>query len=138
MEWILQEWPAGDIVQLAVNQWGVSDRQAQRYLKDARNQWVQEEDLALQEKRRLKIESLRKLKRDMKPVYKDTPYGIRTMLAIDKEITKLEGLYPAHKVELTGAEGGPIKTQEVSEIDYTKLPTEVLDIILGARKPAHE
>jgi hypothetical protein len=40
--------------------------------------------------------------------------------------------------ELSGKGGGPIKTHNITEIDYDSLPTEVLDAILNARKKPNE
>jgi hypothetical protein len=137
MEWILDDWSAGDIVSQIVNKWGISERHAKRYLADARESWSSDEDKLIEQKRRIKIESLKKLKRSLKDQYKGTPLGIRAVLAVESKIIELEQLNPATKLEVTGKNGTPIKTEAKvihDEIDYDSLPDEVLLAIVKARK----
>jgi hypothetical protein len=44
----------------------------------------------------------------------------------------------ADKSELTGPDGGPLQMRATSDIDITKLPTDVLMALMNARKPADE
>lgn len=118
MEWILEDWSSSDIVAQIVNKWGVSERHAMRYLAEGRKKWVKGEDQIIEHKRRLKVESLKKLKRSLSPAYKGTPAGIRATMAVEKEIITLESLRPVTKVELTGKNGQPIQTENTSVILY--------------------
>lgn len=106
-EWILEDWPSSDIVSNIGMKWGVEVRQAKRYVAEARKRWVAEEDVILNQKRRLKAESLKKLKRSLKENFKGTPEGIRAILAVEKELIALEGLAIPIKIEQSqiGADG---------------------------------
>ncbi len=97
-EWLIDDWPACDIVTQSVNKWGVSERQAKRYLADARDTWVKGNQEKLNAKRSARIEALKKLKRSMKEEFKGTPAGMRTVLQIDKELARLEGAYPTKQM----------------------------------------
>jgi hypothetical protein len=108
MEWILEDWPSTDIITQVVTKWGVSDRQAKRYLADARTEWVKDEDAIIEQRRRTKVESLKKLKRSLKEQFKGTPLGIRSVLMVEREIILLEGLRAPAKIEHTGAKGEPL------------------------------
>jgi hypothetical protein len=110
-EWVIDEWPYQDIIAQIINKWGIEERQAKRYIKEARHRLVGQEQEVVEQKRRLKIQSLRKLKRSLIDKYKGTPGGIRAIVAVEKLIIELEGLQPAQKVEVTGKGGGPIQKQ---------------------------
>lgn len=114
MEWILEDWPSNDIVAQIVSKWGLSERHAKRYIAEARAAWTKNEDQKVEHQRKLKIESLKKLKRSLKDQHKGTPLGIRAILAVEREIIKLQGLNPATKVEITGKNGKPIQTENVN------------------------
>jgi hypothetical protein len=109
-EWIIDDHPYMDIVSSIRKQWEVSEPQAKRYIKAARDKWAGEEQAIIEQKRRARIESLKKLRRSLKDQYKGTPFGIRAILSVDKEISKLENLYPAIKLEHSGPGGKPIET----------------------------
>lgn len=108
-EWIIEEWPYQDMVTQVVNKYGVTDRQAKRYIKEARTRWVKQDQEQLENRRRLKIETLKKLKRSLNDKWKGTPAGIRAIIAVEKEIIILENIRPATKVQLTGKNDGPIE-----------------------------
>lgn len=114
MEWLIEDFPYDDIVTQIVVKWGVCDRQAKRYIATARDRWGKAEQGLIDQKRRLKIASLKKLKRSLKDSHKGTPGGIRAILQVEREIIKLEGLNPALKLELTGKDGEPIQTRNVN------------------------
>jgi hypothetical protein len=138
-EWIIDDWPSSDIVSNIVSKWGLSDRQAKRYIAEARDHWNREENGMVEHKRRLKIETLKKLKRSLLERFKGTPHGIRSILAVEKEIIKLENLDHPKRKELTGKGGGPIETQAKieSNVDYSLLPSAILEQIVAARiKPS--
>lgn len=114
MEWIIEDWPYADIVTNIIAKWNLEERQAKRYVKAARDKWNEQENELVERKRRLKIESLKKLKRSLQEKYKGTPHGIRAVLHVEKELIKLEGLNPAMKLEVTGKDGKPIKTENTN------------------------
>jgi hypothetical protein len=120
-EWILEDQAYADMVTAIMQKWGLEERQAKKYIKLAREKWVDQEQVVVDHKRRLRIESLKKLKRSLKDTYKGTPNGIDTLLKIDKEISKLEGIYPATKLEVSGKDGQPIQTQDLSNLTYEQL-----------------
>jgi hypothetical protein len=120
-EWILEDQAYSDMVAAIMQKWGLEDRQAKKYIKQARDRWVDQEQVIIDQKRRLRIEGLKKLKRSIKDPYKGTPRGIEALLKIDKEISKLEGIYPATKLELSGNDGQPIQTQDLSHLTYEQL-----------------
>lgn len=94
--------------------WCTSLRQAERYVAAARKRWIEVEEGTVDEKRRLKVQELKQLKRSLRESYKGTPEGIRAVMAIEKEIIKLEGLNHPKKVELTGKDGAPIAVATVA------------------------
>lgn len=120
-EWILEDQAYTDMVVAIMQKWSLEDRQAKKYIKLARDKWVDQEQVVVDQKRRLRIEGLKKLKRSLKDLYKGTPSGIDALLKIDKEISKLEGIYPAAKLELSGTDGQPIQTQDISHLTYEQL-----------------
>lgn len=133
-EWILEDFPVGDIKSNMDAKWGISERQAQRYIKEARKRWVADEDILIAHKRKLRVLKLQKLSRSLKDHYKGTPEGIKALLAVEKEIISLEALRQPIKLEHSGANGKPIQTENVgSKIDYQQLPDDVLRAIVNAR-----
>ena len=100
--------------QILNNKWCESQRQAERYLKSARDLWTEIPEAEIEQKRKLKIAQLEQLKRSLKDEFKGTPSGIRSLVAIEKEIIMLEGLRKPAKVELTGKNGEPIQTENVN------------------------
>jgi hypothetical protein len=120
-EWILEDQAYADMVAAIMQKWGLEERQAKKYIKQARDRWVEQEQVVIDHKRRLHIEWLKKQKRCLKEIYKGTPRGIEALLKIDKEISALEGIYPATKVELSGVDGQPIQTQDLSHLTYEQL-----------------
>jgi len=120
-EWILEDQAYTDMVAAIMQRWSLEERQAKKYIKQARDRWVEQEQVVIDHKRRLHIEWLKKQKRSLKEIYKGTPRGIEALLKIDKEISALEGIYPATKVELSGADGQPIQTQDLSHLTYEQL-----------------
>lgn len=93
-DWLLDDWPTHTILAQIKALYLVQDRQARHYLNLALSRWQQQHNASLAEKRALKIEGLKKLKQSLRADYTGTPMGIRTLVAIDKEIIKLEGLAP--------------------------------------------
>jgi hypothetical protein len=106
-EWIIDDWPYTDIVREIINKWGIQERQAKRYVADGRKRWVEGEQELLDRKRAMKLASLKKLKRSLKESYKGTPGGIRAIVAIEKEIIKLEGLSMPKQLSIGGIKDAP-------------------------------
>lgn len=107
-EWIIEDWPYSDIVSSIISKWQISIPQAKRYIAEGRRRWTENEKVLIDHMRKLKIESLKKLKRSLKEQYKGSPIGIRAILEVEKEIIKLQGLNPAIKHELYGKDGAPL------------------------------
>lgn len=84
-------------------------RSAKRMIADAREQWIDEEEGDIEERRKLKISQLKQLIRSMKDAFKGTPSGIKAIISVEKEIIKLEGLALPKKIELSGKDGKPIE-----------------------------
>jgi hypothetical protein len=117
-EWILEDWPSCDIITQVTVKWPVGERQAKRDIAEARKRWVSDDTAVTDHKRRLKVESLKKIKRSLLEKHKGTPAGIRALVAVEKEIISLEGLRKPVKVELTGKDGQPIQTENTSVVLY--------------------
>lgn len=88
------------ILKQAKTQWGISLRQARRYLKTAYENWKRDEDVNIDLKKEAKIAELKQIKRSLKEKYKGTPAGIRAVMSVEKEIIRLEG-YVVKKVDVT-------------------------------------
>ncbi len=86
-------------------------RSAARMLKDARDLWTDIPEAEIEQKRKLRIDEMKQYKRNLQERFKGTPSGIFALIAVDKEINKLEDLYPSKKIEVTGKNGEPIKTE---------------------------
>lgn len=136
MEWILEDWPTADLILKALKKWKVSERQAMRYIAQARKNWSKDEDTLLEQKRRLKIESLKQLKRSLKKKYQGTPFGIRSVIAVEREIISLEGLRPPTKLQIAGDPDNPTPVPLEVKHDLSKLSTEELETIINLSKKA--
>lgn len=99
-EWIIDEWPSVDIIKQINQMWGVEERQAKRYISEAKERWMQDADKIMERKRVLKVEGLKKLKRSLTEKWKGTPAGINAIVRVEKEIIKLEGLRAPEKIEI--------------------------------------
>lgn len=89
-EWILEDWPDCDIILQIQNKWDVNESLALEYLTNAKDRWINQPSVLLEDKRKIRIESLKRLKRSLKIEYKGTPEGIKTILQIEREIIQLE------------------------------------------------
>lgn len=95
--WIIdgvQDWL---ILQQMKNEWGITLRQAKRYLSEAYSRWKADEGIEIENKRAAKIAKLKQDLRSLKPEYKGTPAGINAIVRLEKLIIKLEDLEPAKK-----------------------------------------
>lgn len=112
-EWIIDDWPYTDIVTQVKQKWGIQERQAKKYISEARKLWSQQEDAVTDQKRRLKVIGLKKLKRSLKEQYKGTPAGIRAIMSVEKELIKLEGLEMPINLRIGGPDGQPLTIPEI-------------------------
>jgi len=112
-EWIIDDWPYTDIVQQIMTKWDMSERQAKRYISDAKSRWVADESEKTERARAMKIHSLKKLKRSLQEKYKGTPQGITAVLNVEKEIIKLQGLEPPKEIKV-----------DATFTDLSKMPVE--------------
>lgn len=132
--WIIESVPSSLIIKQIIDKgWSMSVRHAQRMLTAARHKWVEHESDNITQKRQLKIQQLKQLIRSLQEKYKGTPEGIRAIVAVEKEIIKLEGIAAPLKMEHSGVDGQPIQVENKSNVDYSKLPTDVLKQIVSAR-----
>lgn len=123
--WIIEGVQSSLICRQILNsKWCESQRQAERYLKSARDLWTDVPEAEIEQKRKLKVAQLEQLKRTLKDEYKGTPSGIRALAYIDKEIISLEGLRKPTKVEVTGKNGEPIQTENVN-VNVNLSPKEI-------------
>lgn len=105
--WIIEGVQDNLILKQAKTKWDIGLRQARKYLKKAYENWKQDEEITFEEKRDAKIAELKQLKRSLKPEYKGTPQGIRTIVAVEKEIIRLEGLI-VKRIDVTSG-GKPLQ-----------------------------
>lgn len=90
-------------------QWGISTRQAKRYIKDAYEAWKQDADVDVETRRQAKIAELQQLKRSLKEEYKGSPNGIRAIMMVEKQIIRLEP-YSVKRIDVT-TDGDPINKE---------------------------
>lgn len=81
-------------------EWGISTRQAKRYIADAYKSWKTDSEIDMETRRQAKIAELQQLKRSLKAEYKGTPAGIRAIMAVEKQIIRLEP-YSVKRVDVT-------------------------------------
>lgn len=136
-EWILMDYVTGDIITQCVAKWNVSDRQAYRYLWAANRFFEERDKLSLEKKRSYYLARKKKLLRDMNPEEKKTSPGVIAVNRVLDSMAKLEGV-TVNTLKLIGDPDKPIKTESsvafTSPIDYSKLSTEFLDMIIANRK----
>lgn len=98
--WIIEGIQDRLIVKKIIDMWQLDVRQAQRYVRDAYETWKKIEGVNLDMKREMKIAELKQLRRSLKDNYKGTPSGIAAIMAVEKEIIKLEGIELPKTVKL--------------------------------------
>lgn len=107
--WIIEGVQDHLIVKNVVERWGLDVRQAQRYVREAYEKWKKIEGVNIDMKREMKIAKLQQMIRTMKDEYKGTPQGIQAIMAVEKEIIKLEGLEPSKTLTLELPEVAAVK-----------------------------
>ena len=98
-------------------EWGVGRRQSKNLLQKAYKIWHEDQEATIEQKRALRIAELKQNIRSMKEQFKGTPQGMTAVNQIQKEINKLEGLYPVHKVMIQGDKANPISVTDISDLD---------------------
>ncbi|MEN9929346.1 MAG: hypothetical protein RLZZ231_1267 [Bacteroidota bacterium] len=89
-------------------EWGVCRRQSKNLLQKAYKIWHEDQEATIEQKRALRIAELKQNIRSMKEQYRGTPQGMTAINQIQKEINKLEGIYPSRKIVLQGDEDKPL------------------------------
>ena len=97
MGWIISGMPTYKLLKKVKDTFIVENRQARRYINEAFNRWKPEADENIESKRHARIDELKDILTGMSAANKKTPAGIRTILAVKKEMSKLENLYPAKR-----------------------------------------
>lgn len=136
-EWVINSYSYVDITNQIVQSWGVTDRQAKNYIQEAYKRFRDANEIDIEHLKAAAIERRKKLARELDSEFKKTPQGVVALLAVEKDIDKLRGLYVT-KHEVSGHNGTPIPIETKTKIDYTKLPDEVLEIIANARRTVTE
>lgn len=99
--WILEGVPDRLIVKQILQLWPIDLRQAERYVKEAYENWKKIEGVNIDMKRELKVDELKQLKRSLSQEFKGSPSGIRAIMMVEKVIIQLEGLEMPKKIDLT-------------------------------------
>lgn len=107
--------------------WNIGRRQAKNLLQKAYKIWHNDEEATVEQKRSLRIAELKQDIRNMSVEFKNTPKGMSVLLAYKKEISKLEALYPAHKVMIQGDKENPVVITDVFDESKEKRLNELLD-----------
>jgi hypothetical protein len=95
-EWILAGVPVSDIYMNISRNWNVCDRQAKRYVKEARVLFIEQCHSEIEEKKAFHIAARMKL---YETALKNK--DVKNSLAVLKDIAELEGLY-VQKIEHSG------------------------------------
>lgn len=115
--WILSGVPDYLILKNSEQQWQIGRRQAKNLLQKAYKIWHEEQEASVEQKRSMRIAELQQDIRNMKPEFKNTPKGMAVLLAYKKEISKLEALYPAHKVMIQGDKENPVSIVDNTDLE---------------------
>jgi hypothetical protein len=113
-------------------EWGVSRRQSKNLLQKAYKIWHEDQEATVEQKRALRIAELKQNIRSMKDQYKGTPQGMTAVNQIQKEINKLEGIYPVRKVMIQGDKDNPISF--VDNSDPIAREKRIAELIAKAKK----
>jgi hypothetical protein len=99
--WLLEGVPDRLIIKQILQSWPIELRQAERYVKEAYASWKKLEGVNIDMKREIKIAELKQLKRSLAKEHQGTPAGVNSILGVEKEIIKLEGLELAKQIDIT-------------------------------------
>lgn len=98
-------------------EWGVCRRQSKNLLQKAYKIWHEDQEATIEQKRALRIAELKQNIRSMKEQFRGTPQGMTAVNQIQKEINKLEGLYPVHKAMIQGDKDNPITVTDTRDAE---------------------
>lgn len=113
--WIINRKSDLLILKQCVELWGVTERQAKNYLSKAYTIWADATEATIDQKRRIQIAKLQREQNNMKEEFRGTPAGMRVILAIEKEINRLEGLIGPHRHIHSGDPEHPIEINNSEE-----------------------
>lgn len=137
-ECLLEDIPSSDIQKAIVEKWSVTERQARRYIWAANKFFVEKYEKKAAEKKAYYIQRKKKLLREMDPKERKTARGVMAANKVIDSMAKIDGVL----VENTVHEfKNPVEVKATfeSKIDYSTLPTELLEAIVAQRqvmKPA--
>ena len=109
-EWIIQGMPVYKLDAKIADEFEVGPRQIKRYKEKAMELWRVDVEADLINKRNMRIDDLQNDIANLDPKYKGTPAGLTAILKIKKEISKLQDLYPARKIQLKNDPDNPVGT----------------------------
>lgn len=136
-EWILQDNVTNDIITQCVSTWGVTTRQAYRYLWAANKFFEEKNKLSIERKRAYYMARKKKLLREMTPGEKKTAAGVAAINRVLDSMAKMDGI-TMDTFKVIGDPLLPLRTVTESvyttQIDYSKLPTELLEFIVFNRR----
>lgn len=95
MEWMIDDYATVDIISQTMSKWSLTEKEANNVLVRVRAEWIKHEQENNEQKRLRKIESLKKLKRNMAEKEKTTAVGVMALLKVDQELFRLETLAPS-------------------------------------------
>lgn len=107
-EWIIQGMPVYKLDAKIAEEFEVGPRQIKRYKEKAMELWRVDVEADLINKRNMRIDDLQNDIANLDPKYKGTPAGLTAILRIKKEISKLQDLYPARKIQLKNDPDNPV------------------------------
>lgn len=93
-EWIIADRADVDIISACIANWGVSKRQAQRYIKTAGERWKEQNEKSIHIKRATRIQATKKLINNITPELLKTPAGFNAVIRAYKFLDRLEGTTP--------------------------------------------
>lgn len=121
-EWILQNQSYVDIMKQAMMKWNVSDRQAKNYIRRSYDEWKKSNELKMEDLVHSAIERRKKLARQLEQKYANRPDGISVLLAIEKDMDKLRGLYvEKQESRLVDKEGNDVQQTDLSNLTDDEL-----------------
>lgn len=126
---------AGASYQNIANALAVSKTRAWKIVKAALDELVQQREDTAERVRELELYRLNKLSLALDPKKSD-PRVADTLIRISEREAKLRGLGAPQKTELSGPNGGPIRTEE-EKPDYNRLLLEELLIFQALQRKAY-
>lgn len=125
-DYILQDHLTIDIINQCIHQWGVTERQAYRYLWAAKLFFIEKEKETVEKKRAVYLARKKKLLRDMDPQEKKTAAGVTAVNRVLDSMAKMEGI-TTDTLKLVGDPDNPIHSvSKENVIDYSSLSEKEL------------